>query len=197
MEKKKYDLILIGPRMAGKTALLRTIKGEQPQEHIATQSNGEGKKISMGNWLKRNFGSDTIILDTGSKYNEFERYTEWCQQAKTIVFVFNGCEFLDELKNYNSPGKNTSFCRRICSEIEKDKNANICFVATHQDIFKGNIVGPIQESMENANKEYEYQFPNMSKRYHPFSDMMQGRLFGVNALNTEEVKELFNKITEL
>ena len=76
MEKKKYDLILIGPQMAGKTAILRSLQGKEPQEHIATQSNGEETKVSTGNWWKRNFNSDKKILDAGGKFNEFEKYTE-------------------------------------------------------------------------------------------------------------------------
>ena len=189
MEKKKYDLILIGPQIAGKTALLRTLLGEEPSEHYATQSNGEGKTI--GRWFKKLF-----VLDAGGKFNEFEKYSLWCKEAKKIIFVFNGCEMLEEVQNFEKAGKNTSFCRRVCSDLEKD--ANICFVATHKDSYQGkNLVGEIHQSIEKANETYGEQFPNLSKRYHPFSKMMNGRLFAVNALNKDEVKVLFEKIAEL
>lgn len=198
MEKKKYDLILIGPQIAGKTALLRTLQGEEPSEHYATQSNGEGKTI--GSWFDKinPFHKNIFVLDAGGKFNEFEKYSLWCKEAKKIVFVFNGCEMLEEVLTFESAGKNTSFCRRVCSDLEKDKDANICFVATHKDLYQGkNLVSEIQQSIEKANKTYGEQFPNLSKRYHPFSKMMNGRLFAVNALDKDEVKVLFEKIAEL
>lgn len=198
MDKKKYDIILIGPQMGGKTALLRTLKGEKPQEHMATQSNGEPKKVSLGNFFKRinPFHKDKVILDAGGKYNEFEKYSSWCKETKMIVYVFNGCELLNEIKNYANPGKNTSFCRRVCAGL--DNEANICFVATHQDLYQGeDMVGSIQRALEKANEEYGKVFPNLTKRYHPFSKLMNGRLFSVNALDAKEVMELFDKIFEL
>lgn len=194
MEKKKYDIILIGPKMAGKTALLRSLQGKEPQEYIATQSNGEG--TTVGNWWKRNIGAGKKILDAGGRFNEFETYTKWCKESKIIVFVFNGCELLDEVKYYGCPGKNTSFCRRVCVDLEKE--ANICFIATHKDLFQGtNMESSIHQALEKANNDYGQLFPNMTKRYNPFSDLMQGRLFAVNALDENEVKDLFNKIFEL
>ena len=98
------------------------------------------------------------------------------------------------------PGKNTSFCKKICSELEKD--ANIWFIATHKDKFLDklpgeDLVASIQRALEDANVSYGNLFPNMAKRYHPFSKLMEGRLFAVNALNEDEVKDLFGKIFEL
>jgi GTPase SAR1 family protein len=196
MEKKKYDIILIGPQMAGKTALLNSLQGRKTLEYIATQSNGEATKVSMGDWWKRNFGADKKILDTGGKFNEFEKYTEWCKESQIIVFVFNGCELLEEVKDFGLPGKNTSFCRRICVDLEKD--ANVCFVATHKDLFQGTDMGSsILQAIEKSNNDYGLLFPNMTKRYYPFSELMIGRLFSANALNENEVKDLFKKIVEL
>lgn len=197
---KKFDLILIGPQMAGKTALLRTFQKKEPIEHTATQSNGEYTKVSFGNWFHRNLGKDMIVLDAGGKDCEREKYPLWCKEATTILFVFNGCEMLDEVKYFGLPGKNTSFCKKICSELEKD--ADIWFIATHKDKFLDkspgeDLVASIQRALEDANISYGNLFPNMAKRYHPFSKLMKGRLFAVNALNEDEVKDLFGKIFEL
>ena len=55
----------------------------------------------------------------------------------------------------------------------------------------------IHQALEKANNDYGQLFPNMTKRYNPFSELMKGRLFAVNALDENEVKDLFEKIFEL
>lgn len=197
--EQKYDIILIGPQMAGKTTLLKSLQGNDLQEYVATQSNGEYTKVSTGNWLGRILKADKKILDAGGKFNEFVRYSEWCKQSKIIVFVFNGCELIEEIKDPSSPGKNTSFCRNVFLMLKKDvKDANMCFVATHTDMYSSvDMVSFIQQALKNADDSYENMFPNMSKRYYPFDNMMQGRLFAVNAKDKKATKKLFDKIFDL
>ena len=66
-----------------------------------------------------------------------------------------------------------------------------------QGVAGSNPVFPTILYIEKANNDYGQLFPNMTKRYQPFSELMKGRLFAVNALDENEVKDLFKKIFEL
>lgn len=197
VEKKKLDVLLVGPHAAGKTTIFKVLKGEKiPAEYYTTQGR-DTEKISphirgmIGRW----FHKDKKFLDTGG--GEFDRIENWVKSndAEHFIIVFDGVKFLREMDEPEIGGPTSSYCKMLLS-ILKDKGGKINFVATHQDSYEslyggGSMKDEIIRKIQKINRDYSSLFA--SKRY-PID--MEGRLFGVKAKDKESVAKVFKEILE-
>lgn len=202
--KRMSDLIFIGPQAAGKTTLFEVLQGHNPPTvHNATQSNGGASRIRtsakmvLGGLLR----GRVSIIDAGGKDSEFNRYRDWCQQAKKVFVVFNGVELLKEMKKPETGGVTSSFIKRTLAELN-EINAPRYFVATFADVYYrdyGSTVSmteAITERMGQVNTEYNELCDNGGAKRYPMANDMFGSLYEVNATDHSSVVSVFRPILD-
>lgn len=197
------DILLFGPHWAGKTQLyhsLRRLDYNDPQQ--TGEADYTVKKENLLGW----FGlSKYSIHETGGK-DRFLFDKELLHQAflsnSKLVFVFNGNEFIDELKNYKQGGQISALLRCYVMPALKEKEADldspqeITFIATHEDEYDGNerdMETEIFTCLEKANEEYR-RVANGTR--YPFKKLMRGNLYCVDATDSAQVRQIFNTINK-
>lgn len=188
MSKKK--ILLIGPQCTGKTCIIKILNGDAaPTEHIQTL---EQKTIRKGGLVF----TKKEITEIGSTQQIPERERKdgiLCSDA--IVFVFNGIEILNEMKNWQNGGETTSFLRNYFNfAMEKKFTKRIYFVATHKDQCN-EMRSKILNYAEKANHEY-VKFSGGSPRYNFYQEMAGGNLFPIDARDEKDVNDLYEIIVK-
>lgn len=205
------DLIFIGPQAAGKTTLFKVLQGEEPPiEHNATQSHGRARRIRTSARMVFGglFRGRVSIIDAGGMESEFNHYMEWCQNARKVIIVFNGLELLNETDKPEEGGTNSSFLKKILSELAILGVSNLYFVATFADKYVEEFC-PENETMNDIEKgtflqntiirkinqvNQEYNGICGAKRYPMYDRLVEGRFYGVNAKNSSSVINVFTEI---
>lgn len=183
---KEQDFLFIGPQAAGKTCIMNALlEKDIPKDHWATDKTED----------KRGFFSKTTLCEIGGKEINDDELKDALSKAKHICLVFNGPELLEEVKEWQKGGINTSFITywyRFSRGIRK--NRNIWYIATHKDKYYGkDLAGDIKAAINDANEEYHKLCDHLEPRY-IFHDSMNGSLFAINALNSDEVIDVYHKI---
>ena len=190
------DYLFFGPHGAGKTQLVHSLKNEaydNPQE-----TGEEEYKVKKGSF----FGfSKYSIHEIGGKeiyYFNGAFLTDAFKNDKKVVFVFNGNDFINELKNYDEGGLISTILRcYVMPSLEgAQKQLSIQFIATFEDQYSGekpDMQSEIISCIEKANSEYLKIVP--AQRY-PFKSLLHGNLFCVDARDSNKVRQLFKQITK-
>lgn len=197
------DILLFGPQAAGKTQLYHSLRGVEYND--PQQTGQEDYKVNKDNLLGWFGLSKYTIHEIGGK-KLFNVSKEFFHQAflsnSKLIFVFNGNEFIDELRNYKQGGEISALLRSYImpalkeNESDLDSPRDITFIATHEDEYNGeerDMETEIFSFMEKANEEY-CKVAN-STRY-PFKKLMRGNLFCVDATDSAQVSEVFKKINK-
>ena len=183
------DILLIGPQRAGKTQLFHSLCGKEYADPHQTDEY-DYKAKNFGFWGKIGF-SHFSIHEVGGKdkfYTDLNFLENVIRESEKIVFVFDGNDFIDELKNFQKGGYISSMLRcYVIPALEKcNKEKSICFVATHADEYcgvKDDMNTEIISSLEHANEEYRKIAH--STRY-PFKTLMHGNLFCTDARDFQQ-----------
>lgn len=193
------DVLVFGPHMAGKTQLYYSLREKEYLNPMQTDQE-DYKAKNSGFWGAIGFSNFTIH-EIGGK-DCYNRDSEFLEEAfKTsdkIVFVFNGNDFIEELRNYREGGYISSMLRCFVSPALENcnKQKSIRFVATFEDEYDGqkeDMASEIISCIELANEEYR-KVAN-STRY-TFKSLMHGNLFCVDARDSQKVKEIFKQINK-
>ena len=193
------DVLLFGPHMAGKTQLYYSLREKEYTNPVQTdQEDYKAKKSGFFGAIGLNHFS---IHEIGGKdvYNHDSKFLEDAFMASDkLVFVFNGNDFIKELRNYREGGYISSMLRCFVSPALENcnKQKNIRFIATYEDEYDGQkpeMGSEIISCIEHANEEYR-KVAN-STRY-PFKSLMHGNLFCVDARDSKKVKDIFKQINK-
>ena len=191
------DILLFGPHMSGKTQLCYSLQGKEyleprqtDQEDYRAKKSGFWGAIGVSKFSLHEVGGKDIY------YLNVDFLEKVFQENEKLVFVFNGNEFIDELRDYQKGGFISTLLRcYVVPALEKcEKQKSIRFVATYADQYvgeKSDMASEIFACMERANEEYR-SVAN-SKRY-PFQTLLNGNLDCVDARDSQTVKELFKSI---
>ena len=195
------DILLFGPQAAGKTQLYHSLQGLTTDFAETDQADYTVKKDGFLGWI--GLRKYTIHEIGGKDMYLYDK--DYLRQAflsnSNLVFVFNGNEFINELKNYKQGGLISSLLRcYVIPALEKDADLdcqhNIVFIATHADEYdeedRDKMKTEIYTCLEKANEEY-LKVAN-GTRYYLFKKLFRGNLFCVNATDPAQVCEVFNSI---
>lgn len=195
------DFLLFGPHGAGKTQLFHSLKRlvyNDPQQ--TGQADYTVKTDTLLGWIGL---SKYTIHEIGGKDiylhdKEFLHQAFWTNLK--LVFVFNGNEFIEELKNYHQGGQISAILRCYVmpalmeKEAEFDRQHDFVFIATHVDEYKGNerdMETEIFTCLEKANEEYR-KVANGTR--YSFKTILRGNLFCVDATDFDQVSKVFKNI---
>lgn len=193
------DVLLFGPHLAGKTQLYYSLRGKEYTNPTQTgQEDYKAKKSGFFGAIGLNHFS---IHEIGGKhvYNHDSKFLEDAfMVSEKLVFVFNGNDFIEELRNYREGGYISSMLRCFVSPALENcnKQKDIRFIATYEDEYDGqkaDMGSEIISCIEHANEEYR-KVAN-STRY-PFKSLMHGNLFCVDARDSKKVKDIFKQINK-
>ena len=195
------DILLFGPSAAGKTQLYHSLQGldyNNPQQ--TDQGDYKVKKNNFFGWIGL---SKYTIHEIGGKdlylYNKDFLHDAFWSNSK-LVFVFNGNDLIEELKNYKQGGYICSLLRCYVmpalneKEADLDCQQDIIFIATHEDEYEGpgmDMKTEIFNCLEKANEEYR-KVANGTR--YPFKKLLRGNLFCVNATDSMQVGKVFDNI---
>lgn len=163
----------------------------------------------LGNGI-RNFIDKYKIHDTGGKdTNTSADYKDWIDHARRVCFVFDGTEFLKEIEgdtggeigmrirnwllpNYNFNGKTS---RTEDNNAKKKSINSLFFIASHEDLYSGDLKNDIIEKIESANKRYQSLSKQNILRY-PYLALLSdySHFYSVNSADEEKVLKIFNEI---
>lgn len=192
----KVEFVLVGPPMSGKTTILTVLRKKIPQQNEYYQTNGTQKK----NYKKINktlgiFGG-TGFHDTGGNSSDVDKYAQWIKESKYVLLVFNGLNFLEEVKGTQG-GEIGSLIRNVIlpalKECNKSKDKHLFFIATYSDQYKGDMKADILKMMKESNETYKalvgvdrYPYLAAMKISHHF--------FCINAMSSADVSKTYNEI---
>ena len=195
------DFLLFGPHAAGKTQLYHSLQGldyNDPQQ--TSQADYKVKKDTLWGWIGL---SKFTIHEIGGKdiylYDKEFLHQAFMSNSK-LVFVFNGNDLIDELKNYKQGGQISALlkCYVMPALMGKDDDLNceqdIIFIATHEDEYYGterDMETEIFTCLEKANEEYR-KVANGTR--YPFKKLLRGNLFCVDATDSAQVSKIFKNI---
>ena len=117
-----------------------------------------------------------------------------------LVFVFNGNDFIEELKNYKQGGQISALlrCYVMPALMEKEDGLEyqheVYFIATHEDEYDGHerdMETELFSRLEIANEEYR-KVANGTR--YPFKKLLRGNLFCVDAKDSAQVTNIFKNI---
>lgn len=193
------EVLLFGPHLAGKTQLYYSLRGKEYLNPIQTDQE-DYKAKNSGIWGAIGF-SHYSIHEIGGKdvYNYDSKFLEDAFMVNDkLVFVFNGNDFIEELRNYREGGSISSMLRCYISPALENcnKQKDIRFIATYEDEYDGqkaDMRSEIISCIEHANEEY-LKVAN-STRY-PFKSLIPGNLFCVDARDSKKVKDIFKQINK-
>lgn len=157
--KKEYDLILVGPEMAGKTTFATVLdNGEPPKKYEQTRVIRKPKQYKIGPLFKKKYK----IADFGGI--DDDKIAKYFDNTELIVFVFNGVDFIKEIKDYKEGGHITSyFLHRVlnkCDEIDLEKCREKQPNKQCSDVGSENNAGKQQEKPKQNGKSESVQSEN-------------------------------------
>lgn len=191
------DFLLFGPQGAGKTQLYYSLQGldyNDPQ-----QTRQADYKVKKDNLFGRFGLSKYTIHEIGGKsmslYDKELLHPAFVSNSK-LVFVFNGNELINELKNYKQGGLISALlkCYVMPALIDLNRQQDIFFIATHEDEYYGtekDMGTEIFNCLEKANEEYR-KVANGTR--YPFKNLLRGNLFCVDATDSAQVSKIFKDI---
>ena len=194
------DILLFGPQAAGKTQLYYSLRGlsyEDPrqtgQEDYTVKKDTIFGKLGFSKYTIHEIGGKDIYLNNKGFLNQ-----EFGSNTK-ILFVFNGIDLIEELKNYKQGGYISSILRcyvmpALAEDVDKSCQRDIFFIATHEDEYDGEEMDmgtEIFTCLEKANEEYR-KVANGTR--YPFKKLLRGNLFCVNATDSAQVCKIFKNI---
>ncbi len=190
------DYLLFGPHRSGKTQLVHSLNNE-PYDN--PQETGDVEyKVKRGTFLGSLGFSKFSIHEIGGKDLYYKKgfLTDAFKNDKRVIFVFNGNEFIRELKNYKEGGLISTILRcHVMPSLEDAQNKQpIQFIATYEDQYSGektDMHSEIINCIERANTEYLRIVP--AQRY-PYKSLLHGNLFCVDATDSNKVRQLFKQI---
>lgn len=186
------DILLFGPHGAGKTQLCYSLNRMDEKPTQTKEADFKGKTGGV-------FSRRLSIHEVGGK-DMFFRDVNFLEKAflahERLVFVFNGNDFINELRNYQKGGFISTILRCYVMPALETSNKQKCiqFIATFLDEYsgeKGDMESEIFSCMDKANDEYREVANSM--RY-PFLTLLNGNLYCVDARDPKAVKELFKQI---
>ncbi len=194
------DLLLCGMPQAGKTRIASVLSNfvyVEPyqqtscDEHTIPLSGDILKAIpdAFGSWEYQDLG--------GTKLYDANAYGQYIRESRNVVFVFNGFDFLNELKNYKEGGAiSTMLTFYVLSQYKNlIKTDNLIFVATHADLYQGDLKKEILSCLKTANKEYrEFMGENIDRYVYADLFNMRDRFYCIDARDKEQVKDTFKRI---
>jgi hypothetical protein len=191
------DYLLFGPHYAGKTQLVYSLRGE---EYTNPQQTGEEEYSVKKGTFWGVFGlSKYSVHEIGGKekyYFNKEFLANAFNADQNVVFVFNGNDFINELRNYEEGGLISTIlrCYVMPALKESERNNSVQFIATFEDEYCGekpDMHSEIISCIEKANAEY---LQVVSAQRYPFKTLIHGNLYCVDARNKNRVRELFKQI---
>ena len=172
------SILLIGPMEGGKTQLIKTLKCEPYPQYDQTNEAPKSDEIKTDTFLGK-LGLDHIkITEYGGLVTGWDRSLKEIKKYDAVIFVFNGVEFLKQLKDYENGAQTTSRIRQLFSQMKNNEERirkKVFFIATHADEYSGDLGNDIHSYMGLANKEYK-SVSNNSLRY-PFYNYFEGAKF--------------------
>lgn len=191
------DYLLFGPHYAGKTQLVHSLRNEaydNPQ-----QTGEEEYKVKKDSFLGFLGFSNNSIHEVGGKekyYFNKDFLSDAFKNDQKVVFVFNGNDFIRELKNYEEGGLISTIlrCYVMPSLDAAQKQQSIQFIATFEDQYSGekpDMQSEIINCIERANSDY---LKIVSAQRYPFKSLLHGNLFCVDARDCNKVRQLFKQI---
>lgn len=192
------DVLLFGPQAAGKTQLYYSLRGKEYLNPI--QTNKEDYRAKNSGILGAVGLSHFSIREVGGKnfflYHDLKSLEDVFNTSDKLVFVFNGNEFINELRNYREGGYISSMLRCYVSPALENcnKQKDIRFIATFEDEYSGqkdDMASEIISCIEHANEDY--RIVANSTRY-PFKPLILSNLFCVDARDSKKVKDIFKNI---
>lgn len=197
------DILLFGPHAAGKTQIYYSLQGMEYTDPLQTdQEEYSIKKDGIFGWIGL---SSYSIQEIGGKdiYLYDKKYLNQIFKLNTkLVFVFNGNDLIEELKNYHQGGRISSLIRCFVTpalyenESDDDFRRDIMFIATHEDEYQGSekdMETEIFTCLEKANEDYRKIANGI--RY-PFKKLLRGNLFCIDATDSKQVSRVFNQINK-
>ena len=194
-------IVFLGTKGAGKTTMVSIMRGETPpQEPVSTDGNTaqDCRPVIIEKrwwpWLDKTI----MVHDTGGKNtNKEEDYKRWIEESAYVVFVFDGREFLKEMDSVKGGIIGTKIRNWILSVFEKNGRSknNLIFVATHKDLYAGDMKRDILDKMKKVNEEYKELVH--TKRY-IFEELMEDdqNFFCIDSRDATQVNDIFNKLKE-
>lgn len=165
-KKKEYDLILVGPEMAGKTTFATILdKGEPPKKYEQTRVIRKPKTYKIGPLFNKYRIADFGAID----YDKFAKYFD---NTKLIVFVFNGADFIKEIKEYYNGGHITSFfLHRVLNKCEEIDLENCCGKQPNEQSHEAGSENNASKQQEKPNPKGESQSVQLeNKDYIPLQN---------------------------
>ncbi len=198
------DILLFGPQNSGKTQLYYSLKGEEYSD--PQQTDRDEYKVNKNGLLGWMGFSNYSIYEIGGK-DLFLSNKEFLHNSfmsnDRLIFVFNGNELIDEIKNYKQGGYISSMLRCSIMPVLDKINAaapnnprDITFIATHEDEYEGtarDMGTEIYARLEEANEKY---LKEANGERYPFKKIMRGNLFCLDATDSDQVKKVFKHINK-
>lgn len=156
----------------------------------------EGFGNSIGGSIADSFSGISLFEYGGKHLEEWnpEQIKQQIEHCLFTIFVFNGNDFINELKHFEEGGRISTAIRNyilpqykeVMDKTKKHKRyRQPFFLATHEDLYTGkSMFTEIIELVNNANRQY--RTVSSSDRY-SFASILPGHLFCVNAQDSSGV----------
>ena len=135
----------------------------------------------------------------GMDTNDENEYKIRIKDSRNVVFVFNGCDFLKEIKNYKEGGPISSKLVHYvlpCYKDWKTNSKNLIFIATHADMYNGTadkLREDIRNGLKSANEDYKNKTGDIRYPYVSLFDD-DNRFYAIDATDKAKVHEIFGQI---
>lgn len=203
-----YEYLLLGPQKAGKSTLGKAVSHNDNDQY--SQTSGVTGKVWTFDFRelfhKGEDGRDVIktIFSFGiSKKNLFEvggsgdranTVKEHINNAEKILFIFNGIDYIEELKHPEKGGLINAMIRSDIWNSNEDVRQKVFFVANFANEYNnGNMRQDIIQLMQEANNNY--RGIGYTMRY-PYTDFFSdaARFFCADLRKIDQVRRIFRDI---
>ena len=191
------DILLFGPHAAGKTQLYYSLRNKYYSDPQQTgQADYKVNRDGIVGWLGL---SKYTIHEIGGKdiylYDQTFLHQAFWENSK-LIFVFNGNDLIEELRNYKQGGMISALLRCYVMPALMDMDRQLIFIATHEDKYysqERDMETEIFACIEKANEEYR-KVANGTR--YPFKKLLRGNLFCVDATDSAQVSKIFKNINK-